>query len=55
MMTEDQASGPLSLDRNESIFRTDILPDYLPDGIGRAGRPRLILLGGQPGAGKPRS
>ncbi len=52
MMTEDQASGPLSLDRNESIFRTDILPDYLPDSIGRAGRPRLILLGGQPGAGK---
>lgn len=51
-MAEDQASGPLSLDRNESIFRNDILPDYLPDGIGRAGRPRLILLGGQPGAGK---
>jgi hypothetical protein len=51
-MAEDQASAPLSLERNESIFRNDILPDYLPDGIGRAGRPRLILLGGQPGAGK---
>lgn len=51
-MAEDQESGPLSLERNESIFRNDILPDYLPDGIGRARRPRLILLGGQPGAGK---
>jgi len=51
-MADDQNSGPLSLERNESIFRNDILPDYLPDGIGRAGRPRLILLGGQPGAGK---
>lgn len=51
-MAEDQESGPLSPERNESIFRNDILPDYLPDGVGRAGRPRLILLGGQPGAGK---
>jgi len=51
-MAEDQASGPLSLERNESIFRNDILPDYLPAAIERAGRPRLILLGGQPGAGK---
>ncbi|HEV7247565.1 MAG TPA: zeta toxin family protein [Shinella sp.] len=51
-MAEDQASGSLSLERNESIFRNDILPDYLPHEMGRAGRPRLILLGGQPGAGK---
>ncbi len=51
-MADGQESGPLSLERNESIFRNDILPDYLPDGTGRAGRPRLILLGGQPGAGK---
>ncbi|HCL63609.1 MAG TPA: zeta toxin [Rhizobium sp.] len=51
-MVEDQQAGPLSPARNESIFRNDILPDYLPDGMGRAGRPRLILLGGQPGAGK---
>ncbi|TQN59178.1 AAA family ATPase [Agrobacterium tumefaciens] len=51
-MAEDQESGPLSMERNESIFRNDILPDYLPDGIHRAGQPRLILLGGQPGAGK---
>ncbi|QTG16986.1 BID domain-containing protein (plasmid) [Agrobacterium tumefaciens] len=51
-MAEDQEAGPLSLERNESIFRNDILPDYLPEGVGRAWRPRLILLGGQPGAGK---
>lgn len=51
-MAADQESGPLSLERNESIFRKDILPDYLPDDIGGAGQPRLILLGGQPGAGK---
>jgi predicted ABC-type ATPase len=48
----EEASGLLSPERNESIFRTDILRDYLPDNIGRAERPRLILLGGQPGAGK---
>lgn len=51
-MAEDQASGPLSPERNESIFRNDILPDYLPETIRPAGRPRMILLGGQPGAGK---
>lgn len=51
-MAEDQASGPLSPERNESIFRTDILPDYLPETKRPAARPRMILLGGQPGAGK---
>ena len=51
-MADDQASGPLSLARNESIFRNDILPDYLPEAMRPAGRPRMILLGGQPGAGK---
>jgi predicted ATP-dependent serine protease len=48
----EEGSGQLSPARNESIFRTDILRDYLPDNMGRAERPRLILLGGQPGAGK---
>ncbi|MET3616041.1 hypothetical protein ABID16_004390 [Rhizobium aquaticum] len=51
-MAEDQASGPLSPERNESIFRNDILPDYLPMTMTPAERPRLIVLGGQPGAGK---
>ncbi|PZM12949.1 zeta toxin family protein [Rhizobium tubonense] len=51
-MAEDQASGPLSPERNERIFRNDILPDYLPTAKTPAERPRLILLGGQPGAGK---
>ncbi|WP_460233340.1 zeta toxin family protein [Agrobacterium radiobacter] len=51
-MAEDQSSGPLSRERNESIFRNDILPDYLPTTMTPAERPRLILLGGQPGAGK---
>lgn len=48
----EEASGLLSPARNESIFRADILRDYLPDNMGRAERPRLILLGGQPGVGK---
>lgn len=48
----EEASGLLSPERNESIFRNDILRDYLPDSVGRATHPRLILLGGQPGAGK---
>lgn len=51
-MAEDQASGPLSPERNESILRNDILPDYLPETMKAAARPRMILLGGQPGAGK---
>lgn len=51
-MTADQASGPLAPERNESIFRNDIIPDYLPGTITPTERPRLILLGGQPGAGK---
>jgi hypothetical protein len=51
-MAEDQATGPLSPERNESIFRNDILPDYLPATMTPAEHPRMILLGGQPGAGK---
>lgn len=51
-MADDQASGPLSPETNESIFRNDILPDYLPETMKPAGRPQMILLGGQPGAGK---
>ena len=51
-MVEGQGSGPLSPERNESIFRNDILPDYLPETTRQAERPRMILLGGQPGAGK---
>ncbi|MGO4567488.1 zeta toxin family protein [Rhizobium sp. 2YAF20] len=51
-MTEELASGRLSPERNESIFRNDILLDYLPEAMRRVDRPRLILLGGQPGAGK---
>lgn len=48
----ENISGSLSPERNESIFQKDILRDYLPEGVGKAEHPRLILLGGQPGAGK---
>ncbi len=51
-MADEHESGPLSLERNESIFRNDILPDYLPTTMTPAERPRLIVLGGQSGAGK---
>ncbi|ODR88796.1 zeta toxin family protein [Sinorhizobium alkalisoli] len=50
-MAEDVV-GLLSPDRNEKIFQKDILRDYLPEGMGRSEQPRLILIGGQPGAGK---
>ncbi|WP_413990698.1 zeta toxin family protein [Labrys okinawensis] len=50
-MAEDVV-GLLSPERNESIFQKDILRDYLPEGMGRSEQPRLILIGGQPGAGK---
>jgi predicted ABC-type ATPase len=48
----EATTGALSPEKNESIFRNDILPDYLPETMHAVQRPRLILLGGQPGAGK---
>jgi len=51
-MADEAARGRLSEAQNEHIFRTEILPDYLPDDIGKADRPTLIVLGGQPGSGK---
>ena len=51
-MADEAADGRLSEAQNEHIFRTEILPDYLPDDIGKADRPALIVLGGQPGSGK---
>ena len=38
--------------QNERIFQAEILPDYLPNDIGKARQPALIVLGGQPGSGK---
>lgn len=46
-MAEELVSGPLSPERNESIFRDDILPDYLPEAVRLAGRSQLIPLAGQ--------
>ncbi len=51
-MAEETANGRLSEAHNERIFRTEILPDYLPDEIRAADHPTLIVLGGQPGSGK---
>ena len=51
-MADEAANGRLSDAQNERIFRTEILPDYLPDGIRAADHPALIVLGGQPGSGK---
>lgn len=51
-MADEAAMGRLSEAQNEHIFRTEILPDYLPDDIGKVDRPTLIVLGCQPGSGK---
>lgn len=52
-MADEAVIGRLSEVQNEHIFRTEILPDYLPDDIGMVDRPStLIVLGGQPGSGK---
>ncbi|OYR17679.1 zeta toxin family protein [Brucella grignonensis] len=51
-MAEEAANGRLSETENERVFRTEILPDYLPDQIRAADCPTLIVLGGQPGSGK---
>ncbi|MBS3651896.1 zeta toxin family protein [Pseudaminobacter sp. 19-2017] len=50
-MADEVANGRLSEAQNEHIFRTEILPDHLPDDIQAADRPVLIVLGGQPGSG----
>lgn len=51
-MADEAANGRLSEAENEHIFRTEILPDYLPDNTRRVHHPTLIVLGGQPGSGK---
>jgi len=51
-MADKDVIGRLSEAQNEQIFRTEILPDYLPADIGKAVQPILIMLGGQPGSGK---
>lgn len=51
-MSSDAIAGQLPPERNEEIFRRNIVRDYLPDDLASVARPRLILLGGQPGAGK---
>lgn len=52
-MADEAVISRLSEAQNEHIFRTEILPDYLPNDIGTADRPpTLIVLGGQPGSGK---
>lgn len=51
-MADRSDQGRLSDAENERIFRSEILPDYLPPETGRAEHPLLVFLGGQPGAGK---
>lgn len=51
-MADETNPGQLSEALNERIFRTEILPDYLPGDIGNAERPTLIVLGSHPGSGK---
>lgn len=51
-MAELSDHGRLSDAENERIFRTEILPDYLQAETSRSDRPVLVILGGQPGAGK---
>ncbi|TCM51105.1 zeta toxin [Rhizobium sp. PP-F2F-G48] len=51
-MPEPRETHILTPAENERIFRADIAPDYLPGNLARAERPTLIVLGGQPGAGK---
>jgi len=51
-MVGEAANGRLSEAENEHIFRTEILPDYLPEHAHRADHPTLVVLGGQPGSGK---
>ncbi|MCW8060472.1 zeta toxin family protein [Agrobacterium tumefaciens] len=50
-MADDPELGRLSETQNERIFRTEILPDYLPTDIGKADHPTLVVIGGQPGSG----
>ncbi|WP_266064793.1 zeta toxin family protein [Brucella intermedia] len=50
-MADDPKLGILFDTQNERIFRTEIVPDYLPADIGKADHPTLVVIGGQPGSG----
>lgn len=50
-MADDPETGLLPETQNERIFRTEILPDYLPAEIGKADHPTLVVIGSQPGSG----
>lgn len=50
-MADDPELGLLPETQNERIFRTEILPDYLPAEIAKADHPTLVVIGGQPGSG----
>jgi predicted ABC-type ATPase len=42
----------LSEAEHERIFRKEILPTCIPDGLTQSPQPTAVILGGQPGAGK---
>lgn len=50
-MTNGKLPGALPPERNEHIFRKDILRDHLPTAAPPVDRPRLVLVAGQPGSG----
>src|SRR3954469_23224441 len=54
VMPADPLLPPLSERDHQRLFRKEIAPLYFPEGLGRAAAPTAALLGGQPGAGRPR-
>lgn len=52
MLEEQIAAARLSTQLNETIFREQILRHEIPEGALPVDHPTIILVGGQPGAGK---
>lgn len=50
MMSEDK--DRLSPEQNARILKDQVIPDFIPESVRSHERPRAIILGGQPGAGK---
>jgi len=50
----DRLEHALSDDHHDRIFQKRVLPDYFNTVDDRPRKPTAIILGGQPGAGKPR-
>jgi hypothetical protein len=53
-MAGEPLRSALSERDHQHLFWHEMEPLYFPEGLGRAAKPTVALLGGQPGAGRTR-